>query len=175
MGFVLNLTKRFSLAREIAEPECPGDKIGSEFQAYIDRKKLAYKIWPYFYFNYFYSPNFDERLNDILDEKNIDVFVNKLINLFNLHYIASLLSLSSSEIKSCDFYRSHFYDMRCGVEALQQAKGDTACEVIDSALSDMVYHNRLYSWSALPVGADMNYFDNSHSLLFKIQTKLEKS
>ena len=65
--------------------------------------------------------------------------------------------------------------MRCGIETLQQAKGDTVCEVIDGALSGMVYHNQLYSWNASPVGADMSYFDNSHSLLFQIQTKLDKS
>ena len=161
--FVDKLCKEFALTRESTDPET---------QAYYDRVLLGYRIWPYFYFNYTYPEAFDRTIEGMYGSANPVEFISILLELFQLQYIAALMSLDVNKVKNDELYRSHFYDMQRGMRALIQATGSTPREIIDNTLSEMLYYDITYTWSTRPMFGPYTSHYSAKALLHAIKERL---
>lgn len=153
------LRRDFSLARKSTEPEQ---------QARRDRYSLILRLWPWFYFNYRFSPSFEQRLAFIAKLRDVNEFREVLLVLLELHYLAGVLS----GIRDSQIEEHHFGDMQYTAYALSKAEGATPLAIIDSALDELLYHDFTYSWGAAAPFGQMSSYCCGKSLLYDMKRLL---
>ena len=149
--------------------------INPEVQAYQDRAMLTYREWPYYYFNYHFSPVFEQHIIAVCELLDPGEFKEKIIELFQLHYLAGIMSMSKKHIQNSEIHHAHFADMQYGASAVATATCSTQREIIDNALSEMLYYDLTYSWSDIPPLGKMNHYYSAKSLLHQIKRTLDKN
>ncbi|MBT3205740.1 MAG: hypothetical protein HOM14_04700 [Gammaproteobacteria bacterium] len=162
-SFTTRLCKEFSLNRNVTSPEN---------QAVKDRLLLLFRIWPFFYFNYVFAKSFEQRVEQLIINKQQIDFQQELAKLFQLHYFSAILNLSSKEIQQDKLFRTHFSEMQYGIQAISSSRGKSATEIIESALAKMLYHDITYNWSRSPAfGVISNYY-SAKSFLYMVKRKI---
>ncbi len=162
-SFTNQLCKEFSLNRNVAS---------SENQAVKDRLLLLFRIWPFFYFNYVFAKSFEQRVEQLIINQQQINFQQELIKLFQLHYLSAILNLSSKELRQDKLFRSHFFEMQYGIQAISSSRGKSATEIIENAVAEMLYHDITYNWSGSPAfGVISNYY-SAKSFLYMVKRKI---
>ena len=164
MPSIAQMCEEYSLSRDVPEPDS---------QAYHDRLSLSSKIWPFFYFNYIFANSFEQRVNELVTIKDPQSFKEELFYLFHLHYISGLMSLTKQEIQEDKIFHRHFADMQYGAYSVASSIGKTPQEIINCALTEMLYHDITYNWSrSMPFGKYNSYY-SANSLLYMVKRKIE--
>ena len=153
------LRRSFALSRQSMVPER---------QVRRDRLRLLAELWPWFYFNYRFSPAFEQQLESAAKLQDVEKFREALLLLLELHYIAGVLS----GIRDNQIGEHHFGDMQYTAYAVAKAEGDSPGAIIDNALQELLYHDFTYSWSAAPPLGPMSSYSCGKSLLYDMKRLL---
>lgn len=159
------LCEEFSLTRETAVPEA---------QARIDKFWLTLRIWPYFYFNYSFAKYFDTHIAELVTMQESDCFKERLVDLFQRHYLSAISNLDWHELSVEGDYSEHYADMSRGVQSIIHAGGREPLDIINNALADMRYYDAMYSWSRTPFLGSYVSHESSASLLYTVKNALEQ-
>ncbi len=163
-SFTARLCKQFSLERIVTTPEK---------QAFYDRLTLTFTVWPFFYFSYSFAKSFEQRIKLIVSDRNATNPKEELINISQLHYLSAILSLSFKELRKDKLFRNHFSEIQAVVYAISSSDEITAENIIDDALSEMLYHDITYNWSRSPAFGEINNYYSAKSLLHMMKRKIE--
>jgi hypothetical protein len=164
-GFVQQVRRDLTLNREL---------IYQERQTRNDRLRLTFSAWAHFFFNYSFSPRFDSFIKEACMPTETAEFRLVLLELFELHYLAALMSFNTSGFMDSEIQQRHFSDMQYGYLCLANAEGETPSEIIDNTLHEMLYYDIIYIWSTSPLFGPMSSYYSSKALLYQIKRQLEK-
>jgi hypothetical protein len=159
------LCKEFSLTREVTAPQA---------HARIDKIWLTLRIWPYFYFNYSFAKQFDAHLSELVAAQDIRRFKERLIELFQLHYLSAISNLDWQELSAEGDYSAHFADMSRGVQSIIRAGGNKPLDIINNALSEMRYYDVMYCWSKTSLFGSYVSHESAKSLLYSVKKAFEE-
>ena len=154
-SYTLYLCRRFSLFREVAD---------TTRQFNRDRVELTLMLWPHFYFNYIYSPDFDKHIEELLNDK--ENFRDRLIYLLNMHYIGSVLSFNNRRTANNEIKRLHLSEMQTCARGINLSKSSEPASIINDGLESLRYHDTQYLWgTAPPLGKFSTYYSPKSLLL----------
>ena len=143
-------------------------------QTVYDRLSLTLSFWAHFYFNYVFTRKFDSYIEEACDCTDTEEFRQRVLELFELHYLSALMSFNTIAFSKSDIQKRHFSEMQDGYLALAEATGESPSAIIDNALYIMLYHDITYTWCTKPIFGSMNCYYSATSLLHQIKRQLEK-
>lgn len=163
--FVRQVRNELSLKRRVKNPQS---------QTLYDRLSLTFSFWAHFYFNYVFSPGFDSYIEEACHCTETEEFRQRLLELFELHYLSALMSFNTAGFSDSDIQQRHFTEMQDGYYALAEATGASPSEIIDNTLHAMLYHDISYTWCTKPIFGSMNSYYSAKALLYQIRRQLDK-
>ena len=162
--FVQQVRRELTLARASSNPDT---------QPRRDRLALTFSFWAHFYFNYRFAPKFDTYLEQACELTDSEEFRQALLELFDLHYLSALMSFNTSGFRDSDIQQRHFSEMQYGYLSVAEADGNSAIDIIDNALDEMLYHDITYTWSTTPLFGPMSSYYSAKALLYQVKRLLE--
>lgn len=105
----------------------------------------------------------------------MEAFRLALLELFELHYLAALMSFNTRGFRDSEIQLQHFAEMQYGYLCLTNAEGESPSEIIDNTLQEMLYHDITYSWSTSPLFGPMSSYYSTKALLYKSKRQLKNN